>query len=58
MLKELIQSKGFKQRFLASKLGVSEVTMSNWVSGKARPTAEHAEKLAEILNVSVDKILW
>ena len=52
ILKQLIQAKGYKQKWLAQKLGVSEVTISNWVSGKTTPKEEHLKKLCEILEVN------
>lgn len=57
ILKQLIQSKGMKQKWLAQKIGVSEVTLSNWVNGKAVPKKEHLEKLCEILEINTDILL-
>lgn len=57
MLKELIKSKGFRQKWLAQKIGVSEVTISNWVKQKAVPKREHLEKLSTILNVPLDQLI-
>ncbi|WP_439882175.1 helix-turn-helix transcriptional regulator [Pontibacter sp. MBLB2868] len=54
MLKELIKTRGVKQKWLASKLGVSEVTVSNWCSGKTAPNVDHLEKLSAILDVEVN----
>ncbi len=56
MLKELIKVKGVKQRFIADKLGVSEVTVSNWVMGKTFPSEENLEKLCKLLDIPVEKI--
>lgn len=56
MLKEIIKVKGVKQKWLAAKLGVSEVTVSNWCSGKTIPTEENYEKLSEILGVEVNRL--
>ncbi len=53
MLKQLIQSKGIKQKWLAQKMGVSEVSISNWVSGKTTPKDEHRKKLSEILEIDL-----
>jgi transcriptional regulator with XRE-family HTH domain len=55
-LKELINTRGIKQKFIADKLGVSQVTVSNWVKGKTNPSEIYLVKLAEILEVSVDKL--
>lgn len=53
MLKELFQSKGVKQKWLAQKLGVSEVTVSQWAQEKSFPTKKHLEKICAVLNVSI-----
>ena len=57
MLKNIIKSKGIKQLFIAQKLGVSVVTVSNWVQGKSAPNKKHLEKLSELLEVSVNDIV-
>lgn len=56
VLKEIIKSKGLKQRFVAQKLGVSEVTVSNWVKGKTYPTEEHWVKLSTLLDISLENL--
>lgn len=56
ILKQLIQSKGVKQKWLAQKMGVSEVTISSWVSGKTTPKEEHLKKLCDILEVSPETL--
>jgi len=57
MLKDIIKYKGLKQRYLADKIGVSVVTMSNWANGKSSPSKEHLDKLCNILDVSKQDIL-
>jgi len=54
MLKELIKSKGYKQKFVAKKVGVSEVTLSNWVKGKTVPNEEHLRKLSQLLDTPIE----
>lgn len=56
MLREMIDRKGLKQRFMAAKLGVSEVTISNWVKGKSHPNEDHLIRLAELLEVPIEKL--
>lgn len=56
MLKDWIASRGIKQKWLANKLGVSEVSLSNWCNSKTKPSAEHLEKLSIILGVDVEKM--
>jgi transcriptional regulator with XRE-family HTH domain len=57
LLKELLKTKGIKQKWLASRLGVSEVTVSNWVKEKSVPSQKHLEKLSEILNIPVKELI-
>lgn len=51
MLKDIIKSKGLKQSYLAQRMGVSVVTMSNWVKEKSSPNKKNLEKLSELLEV-------
>jgi len=57
LLKELLKAKGLKQKWLATKIGVSEVTVSNWCSGKSVPKKAHLQKISEILEVPVRTII-
>jgi transcriptional regulator with XRE-family HTH domain len=57
LLKELLREKGLKQKWLADKLGVSEVTLSHWVKGKSFPNSEHVERICEILNVPTERLM-
>lgn len=57
LLKELLKSRGIKQKWLSQKIGVSQVTVSNWVSGKTTPKKEHLEKLSEVLNVPIKTLV-
>lgn len=57
LLKELFKSKGIKQKWLASKLGVSQVTVSNWVKEKSNPSQKNLEKMSEILNISMKELV-
>jgi len=56
MLKEIIKGKGFKQKFIAEKIGVTEVTLSNWVNGKAIPKDKHLIKLSQVLDVPIETL--
>lgn len=51
LLKELLIHNGLKQKWLANKMEVSEVTISTWCAGKSVPKKEHLLKLSELLNV-------
>ena len=57
MLKELLKSKGVKQKWLAMRIGVSEVTMSNWVKEKSSPSKRNLDKLSKVLNVQLNDLI-
>lgn len=57
LLKELLKTRGVKQNWLASKIGVSQVTLSNWVKDKSNPSQKNLEKLSEVLNVSIKELI-
>jgi transcriptional regulator with XRE-family HTH domain len=57
MLKEVFKSKGIKQKWLAEKMGVSEVTISNWVTEKSSPSKKNLEKLGVLLGVSINELI-
>jgi transcriptional regulator with XRE-family HTH domain len=56
LLKEILKTKGLKQKWLAEKLGVSEVAVSNWCSGKSVPSPNNLERISQILKVSKKSI--
>jgi len=57
LLKELLKSKGLKQKWLADKIGVSEVTVSHWCAGKSVPKKEHLQRISELLDVPIKTII-
>lgn len=57
MLKEVIKAKGVKQTYLAQRIGVSNVTISNWVQGKSSPSRKNLEKLSELLEVPIKDLV-
>ena len=59
-METLLKSKGMTQRELASKLGVSEVTVSRWMTDGANgrnPSIHTLQKIAEILETTTDSLL-
>ena len=53
----LIKLRGMTQKEFASKLGVSEVTVSRWLTGERNPSAENIAKMAEVLDSTPSYIL-
>ena len=57
-LKNLIKKSGLKQRYIASKIGLTASTITNYVTGRRKPRIDTAKKLAEILNCRVEDIFF
>ena len=56
-LKMLRKSKGFTQEELAIKVNVVRQTVSKWEKGLSVPDAVTLQKIAEVLDVSVNELL-
>lgn len=56
-LRDILRIKGISQVQLASKLGVKQNTMSQWVNGKREPNYENLLKICYYLDITPDEIL-
>ena len=56
-LKMIRKSKGFTQEELAAKVNVVRQTVSKWEKGLSVPDAVTLQKIAEVLDVSVNELL-
>ncbi len=56
-LKTLIQASEYNALELAKMLGYSQSVVYNWTYGNREPCARDMIRLAEILNVSVERIV-
>ena len=56
-VKILMQEQKIKQRVLAEKCGISEVTLSRYLKGERSARVETIIQIAEVLNVSLDFLL-
>ena len=54
---QLRKEKGFTQKELADKLNVSDKAVSRWETGKNYPDIETLQRLATVLDVSVNDLL-
>ena len=57
-IKKLRKEKGMTQDELAEKLCVTRQAISNWEMGKAQPDVDTLTRLAEIFDVSVERIIY
>ncbi|WP_114751864.1 helix-turn-helix domain-containing protein [Pleomorphovibrio marinus] len=56
-IKEVLESKGIKQTWLAEKLGKSYNMVNSYVQNRRQPSLEDLFSIAEILEVSVKDLL-
>lgn len=56
-LKTLYLSNGYSQTQLADLIGVSQQTISRWVTGKFQPDIDQLIACAKLFNVSVDYLV-
>ena len=56
-IKDVLQEKGIKQKWLAEKLGKSYNMVNSYVQNRKQPRLEVLYDIAKILNVSVKKLL-
>src|SRR5690625_7403346 len=56
-LKKLIEKRGIDQRILADYLGISEMSVSNWVNGNKYPRIGNIQKMADYLGVKKSDLI-
>lgn len=56
-IKELMDEQKVTSVWLAEKVGISKVAVSNIITGKNSPSVDNLLKIAEALNVSVTYLL-
>lgn len=56
-LKEYMIARGMSTNALAEKVGVTDVTIRNWKSGRTSMTLQHAEQVASALGIKIDDLL-
>lgn len=57
-LKEYITKSGFKQSYIAAKIGISENALTAYITGRRNPKSKTKEKLANILNCKIEDIFF
>jgi DNA-binding XRE family transcriptional regulator len=51
-----IEKRGYKKKWIAQQLGVSDVVLSRWINNKSIPSLENALRLAALLECTVDDL--
>ncbi len=52
-IKQILEQRGLKQKWLADKIGVTEVTISNWVNNRTYPSIETLISISNVLKIEV-----
>ncbi len=56
-LKVMLAEKGKTNKWLAEKLGKSDVTVSRWVTNEVQPSMETFLEIAKLLDVDIKELL-
>ncbi|MGI9527154.1 MAG: helix-turn-helix domain-containing protein [Weeksellaceae bacterium] len=56
-IKEVLEQKGIKQKWLAEQLGKSYNMVNSYAQNRRQPSLEDLYKIAEILNVEAKELL-
>lgn len=56
-LKVALAEKGVSNKWLAEQMGITQATVSKWVTNTSQPSLEALMKIARILDVPVDSLL-
>lgn len=51
------EAAGMSQKYVAVTLGIAGPSVSNWESGKTKPSSENLMQMADLYGVSVDYLL-
>lgn len=55
-MNEYIEKKGYKKKWIAQQLGVSQEVLSRWINGRSMPSLKKAFEIAELLECKVDNL--
>ncbi len=55
-INDWIEKRGYKKKWIAKQLGVSQEVLSRWINGKNMPSVENLFRLAALLECKVDDL--
>lgn len=56
-IREAIKKKGFKQKFVAEKIGISEDSMVNYIKGRREISIDNVKKIAQLCDVPYEYLI-
>jgi DNA-binding XRE family transcriptional regulator len=57
-LRELLEKHQKTQVWLSEELGVSTISVNNWVQNKNQPSLETALKICKVLGVKISELIY
>lgn len=51
-----IEKRGYKKKWIAGQLGVSQTVLSRWINNRSMPSVKKLFKLADLLDCKVDDL--
>lgn len=57
-IKKAREAKGLSQEQLAERLNVTRQAVSNWERGKSEPDIETLQRLSDVLEISVEELIY
>lgn len=55
-IRDLINQSPYKREYIQKQMNISANTLSNWCTGRSKPSVDDLFKLAKLLNVKVDDL--
>lgn len=56
-LKQYLVDQDISQAELATRVGVKQPTVWEWLNGKSKPSAERLRTLSQVTGISIDRLL-
>ena len=53
-----IEKSGYRKKWIAGQMGVSQEVLSRWINNKSKPSVENLFKLAKLLDCKVDDLYF
>lgn len=53
---EIIESRGYKKKWVAEQIGVSQNVLSRWINNGGMPSVKKLFELADLLDCKVDDL--
>lgn len=56
LIKDFLKQNGMSQKHFAKKLGVTNITVNNWVSGRSKPTSNMKVRIIKFISKLSERV--